>query len=139
MTMGRNSAISIKDSDTPHGYPAATASSTSTRPPHEHHNWDSGTHTLRLARYFGTTPRFWLNLQAQYDLDRASDRLGDRLEHEVAAHAEWRRVRGECVTRTGRIRPRQDRDHPEPGSGLPMHALTGLPRRLSRRDWQDRW
>lgn len=24
---------------------------------------------LRLARYFGTSPRFWMNLQAQYDLD----------------------------------------------------------------------
>jgi antitoxin HigA-1 len=42
---------------------------------------------LRLARYLGTTPRFWLNLQAQYDLDVESDRLGDRLDREVAAHA----------------------------------------------------
>jgi addiction module HigA family antidote len=42
---------------------------------------------LRLARYFGTTPRFWLNLQAQYDLDVESDRLGERLAKEVTAHA----------------------------------------------------
>ena len=42
---------------------------------------------LRLARYFGTTPRFWLNLQAQYDLDIEADRLGDRLDREVVAHA----------------------------------------------------
>lgn len=42
---------------------------------------------LRLARYFGTSPRFWLNLQAQYDLDQESDRLGDRLEREVTAYA----------------------------------------------------
>ena len=42
---------------------------------------------LRLARYFATTPRFWLNLQAQYDLDIEVDRLGDRLDREVAAHA----------------------------------------------------
>lgn len=42
---------------------------------------------LRLARYFGTTPRFWLSLQAQYDLDVESDRLGERLDHEVTAHA----------------------------------------------------
>lgn len=41
---------------------------------------------LRLARYFGTTPRFWLNLQAQYELDIETDRLGDRLDREVAAH-----------------------------------------------------
>ncbi|TVR27740.1 MAG: addiction module antidote protein, HigA family, partial [Nitriliruptor sp.] len=31
--------------------------------------------------------RFWLNLQAQYDLDIEADRLGDRLDHEVNAHA----------------------------------------------------
>ncbi len=42
---------------------------------------------LRLSRYFATTPRFWLNLQAQYDLDIEADRLGDRLDREVAAHA----------------------------------------------------
>lgn len=40
---------------------------------------------LRLARYFGTSERFWLNLQAQFDLDVERDRLGDRLEKEVAA------------------------------------------------------
>jgi len=39
---------------------------------------------LRLARYFGVSERFWLNLQAQYDLDIARDRLGDRLEREVS-------------------------------------------------------
>ena len=38
---------------------------------------------LRLARYFGMSERFWLNLQAQYDLDVERDRLGDRLEQEV--------------------------------------------------------
>ena len=38
---------------------------------------------LRLARYFGLSERFWLNLQAQYDLDVERDRLGDRLEREV--------------------------------------------------------
>ncbi|MQA99980.1 MAG: HigA family addiction module antidote protein [Actinobacteria bacterium] len=38
---------------------------------------------LRLARYFGTSERFWLNLQAQFDLDVERDRLGDRLDKEV--------------------------------------------------------
>lgn len=38
---------------------------------------------LRLARYFGTSPQFWLGLQTEYDLDVAADRLGDRLEREV--------------------------------------------------------
>jgi len=42
---------------------------------------------LRLARYFGTSERFWLNLQAQYDLDVERDRLGERLDREVARRA----------------------------------------------------
>ena len=42
---------------------------------------------LRLARYFGTSERFWLNLQAQYDLDTEKDRGGDRIEREVMPRA----------------------------------------------------
>jgi antitoxin HigA-1 len=38
---------------------------------------------IRLARYLGTTERFWLNLQAQYELDVEHDRLDDRLEQEI--------------------------------------------------------
>jgi antitoxin HigA-1 len=38
---------------------------------------------LRLARYFGNSERFWLNLQTQYDLEVQKDRLGDRLDREV--------------------------------------------------------
>ncbi len=38
---------------------------------------------LRLGRYFGMSARFWMNLQARYDLDTAEDALGDRIEHEV--------------------------------------------------------
>ena len=38
---------------------------------------------LRLARYFGTTPRFWLNLQASYELELAEDRLGAAVGREV--------------------------------------------------------
>ncbi|NIN71106.1 MAG: HigA family addiction module antidote protein [Gemmatimonadetes bacterium] len=38
---------------------------------------------LRLARYFGTSERFWLNLQTRYDLEVEKDRLADRLEEEV--------------------------------------------------------
>jgi len=40
---------------------------------------------LRLGRYFGTSEQFWLNLQAEYDLDVERDRLGDRLDAEVVA------------------------------------------------------
>jgi antitoxin HigA-1 len=38
---------------------------------------------LRLARYFGVSEQFWLNLQSEYDLDLQRDRLGDRLDAEV--------------------------------------------------------
>jgi addiction module HigA family antidote len=38
---------------------------------------------LRLARYFGTSDRFWMNLQARYDVEVAKDRLGKRLLREV--------------------------------------------------------
>jgi addiction module HigA family antidote len=34
---------------------------------------------LRLAKYFGTTPNFWMNLQAQYDLEVAEDNSADEL------------------------------------------------------------
>ena len=42
---------------------------------------------LRLSRYFGTSERFWLNLQTGYDLEVERDRLGDRLEDEVLQRA----------------------------------------------------
>ena len=38
---------------------------------------------LRLARYFGTSEQFWLNLQARHDLEVERDKLGDRLRTEV--------------------------------------------------------
>jgi len=38
---------------------------------------------LRLARFFGTSPEFWLGLQLDYELDRESDRIGPRVEKEV--------------------------------------------------------
>ena len=38
---------------------------------------------LRLARYFGTSERFWLNLQTHYDLEVERGRMGDRLTKEV--------------------------------------------------------
>lgn len=42
---------------------------------------------LRLALYFGTSERFWLNLQTRYDLEAEKDRLGGRLEDEVVRRA----------------------------------------------------
>jgi addiction module HigA family antidote len=38
---------------------------------------------LRLARFFGTSAQFWINLQATHDLQVAEDELADRVEHEV--------------------------------------------------------
>jgi addiction module HigA family antidote len=38
---------------------------------------------LRLARYFGTTPEFWMNLQARYDLETARDEKGREIEKRV--------------------------------------------------------
>jgi addiction module HigA family antidote len=38
---------------------------------------------LRLGRFFGISPQFWLNLQTRYDLERTEDLLEDRLDDEV--------------------------------------------------------
>ena len=45
---------------------------------------------LRLARFFDTSPEFWLGLQAQYDLDVEEDELGDKLEREVRVYQKAR-------------------------------------------------
>ncbi|MBN1145703.1 MAG: HigA family addiction module antidote protein [Anaerolineales bacterium] len=42
---------------------------------------------LRLSRYFGLSERFWINLQARYDLEVEKDRLQDRLDKEVRVYA----------------------------------------------------
>lgn len=47
---------------------------------------------LRLARYFDTTPRFWLNLQSQYDLETEEDRSGETIEKEVKPRSENRQT-----------------------------------------------
>ena len=38
---------------------------------------------LRLARYFGTSPEMWINLQAHYDLETVRDQIGADIEREV--------------------------------------------------------
>jgi len=38
---------------------------------------------LRLARYFGTTPQFWLNLQTSFDLKIAEQEIGSKIERDV--------------------------------------------------------
>jgi addiction module HigA family antidote len=42
---------------------------------------------IRLARYFGTSPQLWMNLQGRYDLDVAEDRHADRIKKEVHPYA----------------------------------------------------
>ena len=38
---------------------------------------------LRLGRYFGQDPRYWVNLQSRYDMDIAEDTLSEKVEYEV--------------------------------------------------------
>jgi len=38
---------------------------------------------LRLGRYFGQNPRYWINLQSRYDMDVAEDALSKKVAHEV--------------------------------------------------------
>jgi antitoxin HigA-1 len=40
----------------------------------------TGDTALRLGRYFGTTPEFWLNMQRDYELEQAAEALGARLD-----------------------------------------------------------
>jgi len=40
---------------------------------------------LRLGKFFGISPQFWLNLQTRYDLEVTEDLLRDRLDKEVHA------------------------------------------------------
>ena len=42
---------------------------------------------LRIARYFGYSERFWMNLQTSYDMDLQKDLLGDKLEKEVVVRS----------------------------------------------------
>ena len=43
---------------------------------------------LRLARFFGTSERFWLNLQSTFDLETERDRMGDALVNDVQTMAQ---------------------------------------------------
>ncbi|MFI5020287.1 MAG: HigA family addiction module antitoxin [Alphaproteobacteria bacterium] len=47
----------------------------------------TGDTALRLARYFDTTPEFWLNMQRDFELELATEALGDRLKREVKPRA----------------------------------------------------
>ena len=42
---------------------------------------------LRLGRYFGTTPAFWINLQTRFDLDVTERTMRRKIEREIEPHA----------------------------------------------------
>ncbi len=42
---------------------------------------------IRLASYLGTSERFWMNLQTQFDLDIEYDRVGERIAREITPRA----------------------------------------------------
>ena len=42
---------------------------------------------MRLAKYFDMSPKFWLGLQIDYDLDVAEDKLKDRLDKEILVYS----------------------------------------------------
>ena len=42
---------------------------------------------LRLARYFGTTPQFWLNLQSAYDLSKVEEETGQQIVRDITPRA----------------------------------------------------
>jgi addiction module HigA family antidote len=44
----------------------------------------TGETALRLARYFNTTPGYWIAMQAQYDLEKASDEWEPRIQSEIS-------------------------------------------------------
>lgn len=51
-------------------------------PPTQHRGLDAEM-MLRLARYFGMSARFWMNVQTQYDLEIAEDTIAARIRREL--------------------------------------------------------
>jgi len=47
---------------------------------------------LRLARFFGTSPEVWMNLQAHYDLELAKDALEETVTREVTPYLDLRQA-----------------------------------------------
>lgn len=69
---------------------------------------------LRLARYFGTTERFWLNLQARFDLETQRDALGARLVRSASSSVPAdERCSSQAIRRTGIRPPRMKVDYDE--------------------------
>ena len=67
---------------------------------------------LRLSRFFGTTPEFWMNLQTFYDLRKAANANGRSIRREIRGPSRWRR-RGK---QSGSIRGRRAQSAPAPAA-----------------------
>lgn len=74
----------------------------------------------KLGRYFGQNPRFWMDLQADYDLDVYEEKHGDEMRSEVRPRASLppRVCRGELIV-----------DEPEPAPVDPLVRKMGRPRK----------
>jgi antitoxin HigA-1 len=76
---------------------------------------------LRLARYFGNDPLYWLQLQARWDLQRARERLGSRLD-EVVTQPEPKPIRDPQPQPQPQSKPKP-KPKPEPEPRLADHLL----------------
>lgn len=79
---------------------------------------------LRLARYFGTSERFWLNLQSRFDLEVQRDALGKRLDREVRP-----------ANRLGRVAERLNRVYASEPEPLDPAVREAARRTLKRSKW----
>lgn len=52
---------------------------------------------MRLARYFGTSPQYWLSLQMAYDLEVAGHEIASRIEREVLPRTAARTAPEDCI------------------------------------------
>jgi addiction module HigA family antidote len=82
---------------------------------------------LRLARFFGTSDLFWLNLQARYDLDVQRDLLGKRLEAEVHVFARPAAPVGSLTSPKRRSKTNRD-----PTASPAASAASAVPARRAR-------
>ena len=83
---------------------------------------------MRLARYFGNSPRFWLNLQTTYELEVAEAELGERIAAEVAPAA----ARHRLEPAGARKPPHPVGPSPSARTGVPLDALS--PTTFSRKE-----
>ena len=79
---------------------------------------------LRLGRYFGTTPTFWLNLQAAYDMSVAQSAHGREIEQDVRPRDEISMQDDRVIRPSGRARARPPARTP---AIRPRTAIAGRP------------